>query len=81
MFRCHDLRLAIIEIITAAVLLIEANVARRFFQRRDADSGVFQEIGSNVGNILAGDMRSTQLRYGIVAIADQHAVIERSRFF
>ena len=79
--RRHDLGLAVEEIIPGRVLLIEAHVARRFLQRRDADARVFEQLGGDVGNIFAGQMGAAQLRDRIVAVTDQHALVKRSRFF
>ena len=79
--RRHDLGLAVKQIIAGGVLLIEAHIARRFFQRRDADARVFQQFRRNVGNIFAGDMRAAQLRDRIVAVADQHPLEEGPGFF
>ena len=52
MARRHDLGLAVEEIIAGGVFLIETHVARRFFQRRDADARVFEQFGRDVGNIF-----------------------------
>src|SRR6185436_1917785 len=78
--RGHDLRLAVKEIMARRVLLIEAHVTGGFFQRRDADARVLQELGGDVGNILAREMRAAQLRDRIVAVTDQNAFVKRSSF-
>ena len=77
MARGHNFELTVEKIISRGVLLVEAHVARRFLQRRDADARVFEQFGSDVGNIFAGKMRAAQLGNRIVAIADQHAFIKR----
>src|SRR5215471_3483536 len=77
--RGHDLWFPIVKI-TPVFFLIETHVACRFFQRRDADAGVFKYFRGDVGNILTSDMRAAELRYGVIAITHQHAIIESSGF-
>src|SRR6516162_1926349 len=81
MARGHDFRLAIEKIIARRIFLIEAHVARRFLQWCDADARVFEQFGGDVGDAFASEMSAAQLRYGIIAVADQYAVIKCPSFF
>ena len=58
------------------ILPVETHVAGGFLQRRDADAGILQVLGRHVGDLFAGHVGAAELGHRIIAVSDEHAVVE-----
>ena len=72
-------RLDEVEVAAVPVLAVEAHVASGLFKRRDADARVLEVLGGYVGDPFAGHVGAAELRHRVVAVTDEHAVIEGAR--
>ncbi len=73
--RSHNRRLAVI-LVASRYLLVEGHIARRFFERRQPDAAVLQDLRRHIADRLARDMRPAQFCHTIITVANQHALIE-----
>ena len=55
---------------------VEAHVARRLLERRDADAAVLQRLGGQRRDPLDRHVGARQLGHRVVAVADQHPLVE-----
>ena len=67
------------EEVPGGVPLVEADVARGLLEERDPDARVLERLRRDVRGALHGDVRGAELRDGVVAVADEDAVVERAR--
>ncbi len=58
---------------------VEAHVAGRLLEGRDPDPAVLQRLGGQGRDLLDGDMRARELGHRVVAVADEHALVELLR--
>ena len=77
--RLGDGRLHEVEVLARGVLAVEADVTGGLLQRRDADARVLQVLGRDVGDLFAGHVGAAQLRHRVVAVPDEHALVEGPR--
>ena len=74
--RMSELRAAMVEVAAVRTRSIEPDVPGRLFERRDADATVLQRFGRQGRHALDRDMSACQLGDRVVAVADQHTLVE-----
>jgi hypothetical protein len=70
--------LALPEEVPRGVPLVEADVARGLLEERDPDARVLERLRGDVRRPFHGHVRGAKLRDGVVAVADEDAVVERA---
>jgi hypothetical protein len=79
MSRGHERRLAEPEEVAVCVALVEADVASGLLEERDADPRVLQHLCRHVRDALDREVRTAELRDGVVAVPHEHAVVKGAR--